>query len=156
MICNVSLVRHLRCSSIAPWGEAVVHASNELVIPPNVRCLTPTITVLPSRARLRFRHLNMAARRGETAAFDIVHVSFFSVIQYPPPQYLAKWFSKMDPLSAEIPPFQYRSLGSMAQVGDWKAVADLKGVGGAGKGPVMEGLVVFFTWRSAYWTKTVR
>lgn len=78
------------------------------------------------------------------------------------PQYLAKWFSKADPLSADIPPFSYRHLGSMAQVGDWKAIADFKGIGGcsggdgADKGPLLGGFLAFVAWRSAYWTKTVR
>lgn len=85
-----------------------------------------------------------------------------SPLQRAAPQYLAKWFSKTNPLAADIPPFHYRHLGSMAQVGDWKAVADLKGIGGSGggdgakQGPVLEGLLAFATWRSAYWTKTVR
>lgn len=44
----------------------------------------------------------------------------------------------------------------MAQVGDWKAIADLKGVAGAkSAGPTLDGLLAFATWRSAYWTKTV-
>lgn len=71
-------------------------------------------------------------------------------------QYLAEIFSSGDPLAAGTPPFQYRYLGSMAQVGDWKAVADLKGIGGPKGGPILEGFVAFLTWRSAYWTKTVR
>ncbi|CAM9266290.1 unnamed protein product [Scytosiphon promiscuus] len=77
-------------------------------------------------------------------------------------KYLAKSFSKgtiQD--DADTPPFNYRHLGSMAQVGDWKAIADFKGIGGgdgggkAASGPVLEGLLAFATWRSAYWTKTV-
>lgn len=70
-------------------------------------------------------------------------------------KYLATWFSKMDPLADDILPFEYRYLGSMAQVGDWKAVADLTGVGGSKGGPVVDGFLAFLTWRSAYWTKTV-
>ncbi|CAN0491268.1 unnamed protein product, partial [Ectocarpus sp. 8 AP-2014] len=75
-------------------------------------------------------------------------------------QYLAKCFSKSsDPGHSDMPPFTYHHLGSMAQVGDWKAIADLKGVGGGGGGeaggPVLDGFLAFATWRSAYWTKTV-
>ncbi|CAM9562675.1 unnamed protein product [Ectocarpus sp. 12 AP-2014] len=75
-------------------------------------------------------------------------------------KYLAKCFSKSsDPGHSDMPPFHYRHLGSMAQVGDWKAIADLKGVGGGGGdkagGPVLDGFLAFATWRSAYWTKTV-
>lgn len=78
-------------------------------------------------------------------------------------KYLAKLFSegKMHD-DADMPPFKYRHLGSMAQVGDWKAIADFKGIGGgdggaeAASGPVLEGLFAFAAWRSAYWTKTVR
>ncbi|CAM9190297.1 unnamed protein product [Laminaria digitata] len=76
-------------------------------------------------------------------------------------KYLAKLLSNADPLSGDMPPFHYRHLGSMAQVGDWKAIADFKGIGsssGAGtseKGPLLGGFLAFATWRSAYWTKTV-
>ncbi|CAM9254090.1 unnamed protein product [Pylaiella littoralis] len=77
-------------------------------------------------------------------------------------KYLAKCFSQTNPLDVDTPPFNYRHLGSMAQVGDWKAIADLKGIGGGGgdgnskaAGPVLEGFLAFATWRSAYWTKTV-
>eukprot|EP00752_Nemacystus_decipiens_P002841 g2647.t1 len=71
-------------------------------------------------------------------------------------KYLAKWMSKADPVDPNIPPFKYRHLGSMAQVGDWKAIADLKGVAGAkSAGPTLDGFLAFATWRSAYWTKTV-
>ncbi|CAN0484974.1 unnamed protein product, partial [Scytosiphon promiscuus] len=76
-------------------------------------------------------------------------------------QYLAKLLSNTDPLAGDIPPFHYRHLGSMAQVGDWKAIVDFKGIGGSSgagsePGPLLGGFLAFATWRSAYWTKTVR
>lgn len=77
-------------------------------------------------------------------------------------QYLAKQLSNTDPLAGDIPLFRYRHLGSMAQVGDWKAIVDFKGidgssgVGGSKNGPLLGGFLAFLTWRSAYWTKTVR
>jgi len=41
-------------------------------------------------------------------------------------------------------PFSYIFMGSMAQLGTWKAVADLNG-------PTVTGLAAFLAWRSAYW-----
>jgi len=41
-------------------------------------------------------------------------------------------------------PFNYIFMGSMAQLGTWKAVADLNG-------PTVTGLAAFIAWRSAYW-----
>ncbi|CAM9106009.1 unnamed protein product [Ascophyllum nodosum] len=75
-------------------------------------------------------------------------------------KYLAKLFSKLDPLTEDNPPFHYRYLGSMAHVGGWKAVAEFKGIGSSGDsvskpGLSLEGILAFATWRSAYWTKTV-
>eukprot|EP00090_Calanus_glacialis_P022967 TRINITY_DN35350_c0_g1_i1.p1 TRINITY_DN35350_c0_g1~~TRINITY_DN35350_c0_g1_i1.p1 ORF type:complete len:463 (+),score=155.26 TRINITY_DN35350_c0_g1_i1:160-1389(+) len=54
-------------------------------------------------------------------------------------KYLGKVFNKdMEK------PFNYIFMGSMAQLGTWKAVADLNG-------PTVTGLTAFLAWRSAYW-----
>ena len=42
-------------------------------------------------------------------------------------------------------PFVYKHLGSMAQVGDWKAVVDLKG-SAVKKDGTLHGLFAFLTW----------
>ncbi|CAM9636127.1 unnamed protein product [Chrysoparadoxa australica] len=57
-------------------------------------------------------------------------------------------------------PFKYRHLGSMAQIGDWKAIVDLRAVGMPQLGSAaarrsFAGFIAFLSWRSAYWTKTV-
>ncbi|CAN0479714.1 unnamed protein product, partial [Discosporangium mesarthrocarpum] len=78
--------------------------------------------------------------------------------------YLAKCFSRHSDgrslLSNDaVPPFRYRHLGSMAQVGEWRALVDLKAGSlrkPGGGGPIFSGFLAFVTWRSAYWTKTVR
>eukprot|EP00092_Neocalanus_flemingeri_P013049 GFUD01014061.1.p1 GENE.GFUD01014061.1~~GFUD01014061.1.p1 ORF type:complete len:468 (+),score=122.49 GFUD01014061.1:108-1511(+) len=54
-------------------------------------------------------------------------------------KYLGKVFNK----DLEKP-FKYVFMGSMAQLGTWKAVADLNG-------PTVTGLAAFVAWRSAYW-----
>ena len=58
-------------------------------------------------------------------------------------KYLGKVFNKdMDK------PFSYIFMGSMAQLGTRKAVADLNG-------PILMGLPAFLAWRSAYWVYQV-
>ena len=56
------------------------------------------------------------------------------------------------------PPFSYLSLGSMAMLGGWRAVADFSHVGMKGKEQNMgsvTGQAAFVLWRTAYWGKQV-
>ena len=57
-------------------------------------------------------------------------------------KYLAKCLNSNN--QSSVKPFRYIFLGSMAQLGTWNAVADLKG-------PKVTGLAAFLAWRSAYW-----
>lgn len=54
-------------------------------------------------------------------------------------KYLAKSLNK-----GKFAPFEYRFMGSMAQLGTWKAVVDLDG-------STVSGFAAFLAWRSAYW-----
>eukprot|EP01060_Flectonema_neradi_P000782 TRINITY_DN10484_c0_g1_i1.p1 TRINITY_DN10484_c0_g1~~TRINITY_DN10484_c0_g1_i1.p1 ORF type:complete len:453 (+),score=63.81 TRINITY_DN10484_c0_g1_i1:41-1360(+) len=78
-------------------------------------------------------------------------------------KYLAKKFNACQPgfgpLSDEgKKPFSYMSLGSMAMLGGWRAVADFSHVGSPGKqsniGSVT-GKTAFLLWRTAYWGRQV-
>ena len=51
---------------------------------------------------------------------------------------------------------KYAHLGSMASVGDWKAVFDAgDAIGIKGASPKSKGFLAFILWREAYWTKAV-
>eukprot|EP00850_Spirogloea_muscicola_P009191 SM000051S17551 [mRNA] locus=s51:280186:281436:- [translate_table: standard] len=54
----------------------------------------------------------------------------------------------------KIKPFQYRHLGSMANVGRYKALVDLR-QSKAGKGVSLKGFGSWLIWRSAYLTRIV-
>ena len=81
-------------------------------------------------------------------------------------KYLAKVFNRAKPGEGpqfgkgtiDPPPFSYLSLGSMAMLGGWRAVADFSHIGRAGDetniGSVT-GPAAFFLWRTAYWGKQV-
>lgn len=61
--------------------------------------------------------------------------------------------------SPDVPPFKYKHMGSMAQLGMWNGVVDSakldeEGKAGGRKG-VLKGLTAFLLWRAAYWTKSV-
>lgn len=55
--------------------------------------------------------------------------------------------------------FKYSHLGSMASVGDWKAVYDSRSIDSNKVNkidiPPIKGFIAFLMWRSAYWTRTV-
>ncbi|BBN13407.1 NADH:quinone reductase (non-electrogenic) [Marchantia polymorpha subsp. ruderalis] len=61
--------------------------------------------------------------------------------------------AKLD--SAAIKPFIYRHLGSMASVGSYKALVDLRDTKKASKGVSMAGFLSWIVWRSAYLTRVV-
>ena len=54
-------------------------------------------------------------------------------------------------------PFKYAHMGSMASVGDWKAVLDTGAVDAKKNDyiPPLKGFLAFAVWRAAYWTKSV-
>jgi NADH dehydrogenase FAD-containing subunit len=62
---------------------------------------------------------------------------------------------------SKIPVFQYQHLGAMAQVGQWKGVFDSSSIDRTPDGkavstiPPVKGMLAFFLWRAAYWTKQV-
>eukprot|EP00598_Pedospumella_elongata_P000480 CAMPEP_0184975452 /NCGR_PEP_ID=MMETSP1098-20130426/6705_1 /TAXON_ID=89044 /ORGANISM="Spumella elongata, Strain CCAP 955/1" /LENGTH=481 /DNA_ID=CAMNT_0027498199 /DNA_START=18 /DNA_END=1463 /DNA_ORIENTATION=- len=56
---------------------------------------------------------------------------------------------------AQVKPFQYAHLGSMASVGDWKGVVDTSNISQSMDGPPVKGFLAFLLWRAAYWTKQV-
>ncbi|EWM30090.1 Pyridine nucleotide-disulfide oxidoreductase, NAD-binding domain protein [Nannochloropsis gaditana] len=63
-------------------------------------------------------------------------------------------------VNKEVPPFEYRHLGSMAQLGMWKGVVDSAKLDDKkgdedGKKSVLTGWTAFLLWRAAYWTKSV-
>eukprot|EP00756_Hemistasia_phaeocysticola_P057798 Hpha_TRINITY_DN34407_c0_g1::TRINITY_DN34407_c0_g1_i1::g.96173::m.96173/K17871/ndh1; NADH:ubiquinone reductase (non-electrogenic) len=60
--------------------------------------------------------------------------------------------------SGDMKPFEFRSLGSMAQLGGWKAVVDMTAVGKPGEAKdlgTIKGRAAFMLWRTAYWGKQV-
>ena len=78
-------------------------------------------------------------------------------------KYLAKKFNACQPGFGPVSdegtrPFSYMSLGSMAMLGGWRAVADFSHVGSEGNqsniGSVT-GLTAFLLWRTAYWGRQV-
>jgi len=63
-------------------------------------------------------------------------------------------------VNKEVPPFEYRHLGSMAQLGMWKGVVDSAKLDDKkgdedDKKSVLTGWTAFLLWRAAYWTKSV-
>lgn len=52
-------------------------------------------------------------------------------------------------------PFLYQHLGSMASVGQWRGVFDSPGGENTQDGNKVKGVLAFFLWRAAYWTKQV-
>jgi len=103
-------------------------------------------------SKLRVVNKDSVYSIGDCAVSDCQPLASLAQVANQQGAYLASVFNRGS--EGELKDFEYVFLGSMAQLGLFKAVVDLPSVANL-RGPKVTGILAFLAWRVAYWTYSV-